>query len=93
MLPHPRGESDSIANAFHECSLALHRFDKSTVDDTARGWLDELEQLMDTTGLQDPTGSRGLWAVKADSFTVDDMIELSRIIDELAHWFSSERPD
>ena len=47
---------------------------------------------MDTSGLNksdDPNGL-GLWHIKASSFTVDDKIELSRLVDELASWFDSK---
>lgn len=86
MLPHSRGEHSSIADAFHECSLGLHGLDRTALDDDSRRWLDSLERLMDTTGLSDPNGE-GLWTVKARTLTVDDKLELSRIVDELAFWF------
>lgn len=41
---------------------------------------------METKGLSDPNGE-GLWAVKARTFTDDEKIELSRLVDELAPWF------
>ncbi len=86
MLPHPRGEHESIANAFHECSLGLHQFDRSRLSDDANQWVGKLDALMETKGLSDPNGE-GLWAVKAKTFTDDEKIELSRLVDELAHWF------
>ena len=36
MIPHPRGEAESIANAFHECSLGLHDLKRNELDDKAR---------------------------------------------------------
>lgn len=44
---------------------------------------------MDATGISDPHGD-GIWAVKARTFTTDEKIEISRTVDELAHWFDSE---
>jgi hypothetical protein len=86
MLPHPRGEDASIASAFGECTLGLHHLDRSTLDDDARAWVRRLEELMDTTGLSDPA-TDGLWAVKARKLSIDEKLELSRTVDELAHWF------
>jgi len=86
MLPHPMGEAVSIAGAFHECSLGLHKIDRSQLDSTAIEWLKKLDKLMDYSGSNDSTG-KGLWQVKAETLTVDQKSELSHIIDELAHWF------
>lgn len=86
MLPHPDGEHKSIANAFRECSLGLHQFDKSQLDDNAKSWITKLESLMDITGLSDPH-SEGLWSVKAKQLTIDEKLKLSLIVDELASWF------
>lgn len=89
MLPHPKGEATSIAAAFHECSLGLHKIDRSDLDDNARLWVIRLEELMDTTNLADPNGV-GTWTVKAEQLTLDQKFELSRIVDELAHWFDRQ---
>ena len=86
MLPHSRGEHESIANAFHECKLGLHNFDRTQLDDNARSWVEKLDALMDTTGFTDPH-REGLWAVKAKTLSNDDKINLSSLVDELAHWF------
>lgn len=86
MIPHPNGEAASIASAFHECSLGLHDLDEQKLDDNARGCVAKLNDLMDTSDLTDPD-KRGLWAVKADSLTIEQKFELSRVVDELAHWF------
>jgi hypothetical protein len=88
MLPHTRGEHEAIANAFHECSLGLHNIDSAQFDDNARAWIQALERFMDTSGYSDSSG-QGLWSIKAQGFTVDDKLEISRIIDELADWFAS----
>jgi hypothetical protein len=39
ILPHPKGEATSIADAFRECSLGLYRIDRSGLDDNARPWV------------------------------------------------------
>jgi hypothetical protein len=46
------------------------------------------EELMNTDGLNDPS-DRGLWKVKAEQLSNDEKIGLSRVVDELAHWFDS----
>ncbi len=89
MLPHPGGESESIAGAFHACSRGLHDLNKESLDDTTRERVKIVEQIIDTTGLSDPDG-RGLSAVKADSLTEDQRFELSRVIDDLANYFHME---
>jgi len=89
MLPHPRGEAASIASAFHECSLGLHDVRDEDLDNHARGWVAKLRELMDTSGIQDPTG-RGMWLIKAEQLSEEEKFELSRIVDELAHWFRRE---
>lgn len=89
MLPHPRGEAESIASAFHECSLGLHKLSDKELDDNARGWVTKLREFMDTTGIQDPAG-RGTWVIKAERLTVDQKLELSRTVAELAHWFDRQ---
>ena len=89
MLPHPRGEAASISSAFHECSLGLHELDRQDVDDNAAQWLRQLDDLMNTDGLEDPH-EKGTWLVKAEQLSEDQKFDLSRIIDELAHWFDRE---
>ena len=89
MLPHSGGEAASIAGAFHECSLGLHKLNDNALDDDARSWVYKLKKLMDTSGFVDPD-ERGLWTVKAASLTTDQKLELSRVVDELAHWFERE---
>lgn len=88
MLPHPSGEAASIAQAFHECSLGLHDLDRDNTDDSVRNWLSQLDELMDTSGLEDQD-KKGLWHVKASELSTDQKLQLSGIIDELAHWFKS----
>lgn len=83
MLPHPRGEAEDIAAAFHECSLGLHRIAYET---NAHSWINKLKSLMDTSGTEDPQ-SHGKWVMKAERLTDDDQLELSEVVDNLAHWF------
>ena len=86
MLPHTQGEHTSIFHAFHECSLGLHQFDSSQLGDDEREWIRRLEAYMDTSSLKDPM-DEGTWVVKARSFSQDEKIEISRLVDELAHTF------
>lgn len=86
MLPHPKGEADSIFHAFHECKLGLMGIDINSLDETPRDWIKKLDKLMSTAGLEDPS-KRGLWLIKAEQLSTDDKIELSHVIDELAFWF------
>lgn len=88
MLPHPRGESESIVGALHECMLGLHDIKPDHLDDSARDWVRTLEEMMDDTGIVDNSGG-GTWLLKADSLTEGDKFALSDAVDELAHWFSS----
>ena len=88
MLPHTKGEAESIMLAFHECSLGLHDLDRDDLDENARDWVRKLEELMNTDGLNDPS-DRGLWKVKAEQLSNDEKTGLSRVVDELAHWFDS----
>ena len=53
MLPHPRGEQDSIARAFHECRLGLDDLDRDGLDENARERVKRLEELMATAGFSD----------------------------------------
>ena len=92
MLPHPTGEAASIESAFSQCRLGVHQLDRSQLDDDARDWLAKLDRFMDTSGLADPY-SKGLSQIKAETLTESEKFELSRIIDELAHWFEGEFHD
>lgn len=89
MLPHSNGEAKSVANAFHEISLAFDftQPDKENLNDDARECFRRLKEFMDTSDLTDPQ-SEGRWIVKARTFDTDDKIIISRCVDELANWFS-----
>jgi hypothetical protein len=87
MLPHTMGEAQSIAEAFHNCHLAFHRFDESSLDDRARSLVLKIKGFMDTGGIDDSTGV-GTWVLKAKSLNNDEKLELSNAVDELASWFN-----
>lgn len=92
MLPHPRGEEESIADAFSSCQAALDHLEHWNLaidDEDVRRWLEELAQLMNVEGLEDPA-RRGLYYVKAEMLSEDDRLRLSRTVDELAGWFRSK---
>ena len=61
MLPHPRGEAESVTSAMNECMHALSTVGDKRPDDL-EPYLSRLVGLIDTTGLDDPR-SIGLHAV------------------------------
>jgi hypothetical protein len=89
MLPHSQGEAQAIAHAFRECSAGLEDIDRSKLDDNAAAMVRKLEDLMSTDGLRDPT-REGLHVVKARLLNQDDKIQLSGLVDNLAHWFDHQ---
>ncbi len=89
MLPHPDGDTKSIADAFAECSHGLHNINRDDFDDAARESVRKLEELMGTTGLDNPL-HRGLYTVKAERLSLDQKAELSREVDYLASWFDAQ---
>lgn len=88
MLPHPRGESQSIASAFHECFLGLKDLPRNALDANARKWVGELDELMNTDGV--PEDPRGTSYMKAERLSVEEKFTLSSVVDELADWFDRE---
>lgn len=86
MLPHPQGEHVSIADAFVECDAGLAHLDEIILDDNAKGWIKELKTMMDYKEVTDRNGE-GLYTAKAKTFSDDEKIRLSFIINELADWF------
>lgn len=86
--PHPNGEISSIANAFHECSHGLHEINNDDLDDETLESLNKLKNLMDTTGLSDPSLG-DLFIIKAELLTPDQKAELSREVEFLANWFGA----
>ena len=89
MLPHSVDEAESLAQAFHECMSGMHKMDKDSLDDVVRSWVCKLEDLMNTDGIDASHGS-GTWRLKAEQLSQEQKLELSRIVDELAHWFDRE---
>ena len=89
MLPHPDGDTKSIADAFAECSHGLHNINRDDFDDAARESVRKLEELMGTTGLDNPL-HRGLYTVKAERLSLDQKAELSREVDYLASWLDAQ---
>ncbi len=92
MLPHSMGEAQSVASAFQACHRGLDEMGKDlrdSLDDNARGWVSKLEEMMDTSGLKDES-QRGLFLVKAETLSEDEMRELAECVDNLAYWFGRE---
>ncbi len=88
MAPNPHGEEQSFADAFFECSRAFHEFDEDLITDgNAQNWIDTIKQLMDTSGVEDPT-DEGTYLHRARAMTLDEKCEFSRCIAELASWFT-----
>ena len=86
--PHPDGEITSIVKAFHECSDGLHEINVDNLDNEARKSLEKLRELMDTTGLSDPSLG-DLFAIKAELLTLDQKTELLEAINYLTSWFET----
>ena len=90
MLPHAKGEAASVAAAFLEISLALSSFDESKLADAhIQGWVRRLRELMDTSTLKHGSDLGG-WQAKAKGFSAEEKTEVSRLVDELASWFSEQ---
>lgn len=86
MLPHPMGEAQSIADAFHMCLLGLDNLDYERLDEEAADKVRQLEALMDTAGMEDPAGV-GTALLKAEQFTDEEKSQVSELVDDLASWF------
>lgn len=90
MLPHIEGEEGSIMHAFHACKRGLDDLEgkgaDQFLDDSAQDWVKAIKALMSTEGIEDEKGE-GTWILKARQLTTDDRLQLSRCVDELAHWF------
>lgn len=87
MLPHSSGIDHSVSQAFHNCHLAFYEIDTAQLSDDVRTRISRIKELMDTQNLADISG-RGTWAVKASSFSDDQLIILSSDVDQLASWFT-----
>jgi hypothetical protein len=89
MLPHPRGEEQSIASAFAEISLGFHEMDEDKLDDYARGWIEQIRELMSTESIKEAIPGEGLYTAKARDLKIHDRYLLSQTVDALAYWFRS----
>jgi len=89
MLPHPKGETESIVNAFSACSQVLRNHSTPDLDDSARDWAETILGLM-ATSQSDESAGDGTWDLKASSLSVADKFELSNAVDELASWAHSK---
>ena len=84
MAPHPGGEEESFADAFHYCTLAFTDFDVTRVkDENASRWIEIIERLKDTT-------KEGTWVNRACAMSLEEKREFSEAVDELAHWFKRQ---
>jgi hypothetical protein len=90
MLPHPRGEAESIATAFYECALGLQALPTEELDQEVQNWIKQLQAFLDTSGIEG-SAEDGLWLLKAQQLTEEQKFELSGIIDELAAYLSQAR--
>jgi hypothetical protein len=89
---HSEGDVILIADAFRECRSALFQLSKPNVDyldDGVKVTLEQLKELMDTTGLEDQSES-SLDIVKAELLTPDQKVELSGVVNYLANWFDTK---
>jgi len=86
MLPHNNGIAQSIADAFHECTLAFHQLDERHLDDHAGRWVTKIKALMDTSRVS-ASQHEGIWIAKARTLSPEQQLELAGAVDELAHWF------
>ena len=90
MLPHEKGEAQSIASAFLECMKCLHELDRSGLEESARDAVRVVDRLIDTAGIDDPD-KVGTFVLRAERLTRQERHELSRVVDELAHWFTQRK--
>lgn len=87
MAPHPEGEDKSFAFAFQDCTLAFMNFDVTQVKDkNARGWIETIKRLMDTSNVQEKT-DEGAWLNRARAMNSEEKREFSLAVFELEHWF------
>jgi hypothetical protein len=89
MLPHPQGETESIVNAFSECSKVLRIQPTPDLDDSASGWAETILALMDTSKFEESAGD-GTWDLTAISLSIEDKYALSNAVDQLASWAHSK---
>lgn len=84
MLPHSRGEAEDIVHAFQFCPSAFELLSTVNLDDRERSLFATIHKLMDTSCIED-NGADGVLMIRAEQLTLDQKLELSRAVDELAH--------
>jgi hypothetical protein len=90
MAPHQNGEEHGFASAFIAFQHAFRQFDLSRIDDeNPLRWIKTMRRLMSCEGLSDSTGE-GTLVVRARMMTLDEKIEFSKAVDELASWFDTQ---
>jgi hypothetical protein len=87
MLPHANGIADSMADAFEACALGLRSLHRGALDARASAWVARVEALMNTDAI-DGADQRERWLKRAAELTIEEQSDLSRLVDELAHWFA-----
>jgi hypothetical protein len=87
MLPHPDGVAESVAKAFEACALGLRSLHRGALDKNASAWLQRVEELMNISAIAG-ADERERRLIRAAQLTPDEQADLSRLVDELAHWFA-----
>ena len=91
MLPHRDGETSAIVNALQACALGMRNLRSGDLDDHAVRWLQQLWVLMAVAdNAAAATMPAAHWQARAAELDVDQQADLSRLIDELAHWFERQ---
>lgn len=88
MLPHTHGEADSVREALREMSLGLYNYNWKSAPESVRFQLNKLESLLSRPGLRSE-GSTSLLEINADEMDVDERLQFSIIVDELAYLFDA----
>lgn len=89
MLPHPHGEAESISRAFGEIDMGLENLDQSKLDESAKKWLAELVDLMNSKDIEVNT-EEGRYLSKAKTLGTDDLSTLSQLVDDLQYFFDEQ---
>lgn len=90
LLPCLAGESEAYRSAIIECGHALCDLDLSLVHEPeVVRQIEELKTLIDVSGLtSDP--QKGTSFTKAESLSFEEKERISKLIDDLASWFTME---
>jgi hypothetical protein len=90
MLPFSKGESVAIAEAFENCALALHRFDRTEIGDhRVHRWLAEIDAAMDISTIAE-YAKVSKFQIRAGQMTFDEKLAFSHNIRECAAWFENQ---